>query len=69
MAAMHDETQLVRVMIRCQSTNRAIATGLETLPSTWQERPIGTNKVTCPECRRVHVWRKSDAYLEHGVIL
>jgi hypothetical protein len=69
MAAVHDETELVRVMIRCQATNRAVATGLETIPETWNERPIGMNKLTCPECRRVHVWKKNDAYLERGITL
>jgi len=69
MVQVHDETEPVRVMIRCQATNRAIATGLETIASVWKDRPIGINKVFCPECRGVHAWKKSDAYLETRIAL
>ena len=69
MARLHDESELVRVMIRCEATDRAVATGLETVPSAWTDRPVGINKLTCPECRRVHAWTKRDAYLEHGIRL
>jgi hypothetical protein len=69
MAWIYDETELVRVMIRCHATKRAVATGLETTASAWKDRPVGINKVSCPECRRVHAWTKSDAYLEQRIRL
>ena len=69
MARLHDESELVRVIIRCHATDRAIPTGLETVPSAWKDRPVGINKLTCPECRQVHAWTKRDAYLEQGITL
>lgn len=53
-----------RVMIRCPVTGRAIPTGLTADPATWQSRPIGLNRVSCPECKQVHAWTKGDAHLE-----
>lgn len=64
MSAMSDDAEVVRVMIRCQATDRTIATGVETVPRAWKNRPLGINKVSCPVGNRVHAWRKSDAYLE-----
>jgi len=52
------------VMIRCPVTGRAIATGLTADPRTWNDRPIGLNRVSCPECKQIHAWNKSDTYLE-----
>lgn len=55
----------VRMMIRCPSTRRSIPTGLTTDPTTWSV--VGLNKVSCPECKQVHMWTQSDAYLEGGI--
>jgi len=55
-----------RVMIRCPVTGRAIPTGLMADPATWHSRPIGLNRVSCPDCKQVHAWSKSDAYLERS---
>jgi hypothetical protein len=54
----------LRVMIRCPVTGRAVPTGLTADPTTWEARPIGLNRVPCPECKQVHAWSKSDASLE-----
>jgi hypothetical protein len=55
-----------RVMIRCPMTGRSIPTGLTAEESTWHSRPIGLNRVSCPECKQVHAWNKSDAHLERS---
>jgi hypothetical protein len=54
----------LRVMIRCPVTGRAVPTGLTADPASWKARPIGVNRVACPECKQVHAWSKSDASLE-----
>jgi hypothetical protein len=61
---MSDDAEAVRVMIRCHTTGRAVATGVETVPRAWRDRPLGINKVSCPACNGIHAWSKSDAYLE-----
>ncbi len=58
------EVNLLRVMIRCPATGRAIPTGLTADPARWNTRPIGLNRVSCPECKQVHACSKSDAHLE-----
>jgi hypothetical protein len=58
------ELDLLQVMIRCPVTGRAIPTGLMADPASWNTRPIGLNRVSCPECKQTHAWSKSDAYLE-----
>ena len=61
---MRKEVNLVRVMIQCPVTGRAVPTGLTADPATWKARSIGLNRASCPECKQVHAWDKSDAYLE-----
>ena len=61
---MRKEVNLVRVMIQCPVTGRAVPTGLTADPATWKARRIGLNRVSCPECKQVHAWDRSDAYLE-----
>jgi hypothetical protein len=58
------DVELVRVMIRCSVVGRAIPTGLAADPVTWFARPIGLNRMFCPECKQIHAWSKSDAFLE-----
>jgi hypothetical protein len=58
------ESNLLRVMIRCPMTGRAIPTNLTADPATWHSRPIGLNRVSCPECKQTHAWSKPDAHLE-----
>jgi len=55
-----------RVMIRCPVTGRTVPTGLTADPRTWKDRPIGLNRMPCPECKQTHAWSKNDAYLEHS---
>jgi hypothetical protein len=54
----------VRVMIRCPVRGHAIATGLVADPKTWNARPIGLNRVSCPACKQSHAWSKKDIFLE-----
>ena len=61
---MHKDAEILPVMIRCPVTGRAIATGLTADPKSWKDRPIGLNRVSCPDCKQIHAWSKSDAYLE-----
>jgi hypothetical protein len=58
------ESDLSRVMIRCPVTGRGVPTGLTADPRTWPARPIGLNRMPCPDCKQVHAWSKSDAFLE-----
>jgi hypothetical protein len=58
------ESNYVRVMIRCPVTGRGIPTGLTAEASSWQARPIGLNRVSCPACKQIHAWSKPDAHLE-----
>ena len=58
------DVDLLPVMIRCSVIGRTIPTGLTADPVTWIARPIGLNRVACPECKQIHAWKKDDAYLE-----
>jgi hypothetical protein len=62
--AHFQDGEMHQVMIRCPVTGRAIVTGLVADPRTWKDRPIGLNRVSCPDCKQMHAWSKSDAYLE-----
>jgi hypothetical protein len=61
---LRDDPEIERVMIRCPITSRSIETGLRAHPKTWQSRPIGLNRVSCPACKQSHAWSKNDAFLE-----
>lgn len=63
-ATMHRDAEQLRVMIRCPVTGRAIPTGLTADARTWKDRPIGFNRVSCPDCKQIHAWSKKDASLE-----
>ena len=54
----------VRVMTRCPVGGEPIPTGLVADPKTWETRPIGLNRVSCPVCKQTHAWSKNDAFLE-----
>jgi hypothetical protein len=58
------DVEQTRVMIRCPVTGRGIPTGLIADAMTWPHRPIGFNRVSCPDCKQVHAWSKRDAHLE-----
>lgn len=58
------DPNLLRVMIRCPVTGRAVPTGLTADPATWDIRAIGLNRVSCPDCKQVHAWSKKEASLE-----
>jgi hypothetical protein len=60
---MHENDDMVRVMIRCPVTGATIETGLMANPKTWNARPIGLNRVSCPVCKQSHAWSKEDAFL------
>src|SRR5215469_455999 len=56
----NDDT--VRVMIRCPVSGESIPTGLVADPKTWDARPIGINRVSCP----VSLDGRGDACLRVG---
>jgi hypothetical protein len=60
----HMRGDTVPVMIRCPITGDPIETGLVADPKTWDSRPIGLNRVSCPACKQSHAWSKKDAFLE-----
>ena len=55
---------MAAVLIRCPDTGRAIATGIETDRFSFETLPDIESKLRCPACGKIHVWRRSDAWLE-----
>jgi hypothetical protein len=51
------------IATRCPQTGRAIATGIETDRSTFEELPDIPGKFRCPACGSQHEWCKSEAWL------
>ena len=60
----HTDVDKVRVMIRCPVSGDPTPTGMVADPNTWDARPIGLNRVSCPVCKQTHAWSKKDAFLE-----
>jgi len=61
---MREDSNQIRVLIQCPVTGRAVPTGIRADPATWSTRPIGLNKMSCPDCKQVHAWSKKDATLD-----
>jgi hypothetical protein len=61
---MYKDPEMLPVMIRCPVTGGSISTGLTADARTWNDRPIGLNRVFCPDCKQIHAWSKRDTYLE-----
>lgn len=55
---------MARVMITCPDSGKAVYTHLNFNWSSFDSADIGEQSTECPECGKLHRWRKSDAYLE-----
>jgi predicted RNA-binding Zn-ribbon protein involved in translation (DUF1610 family) len=51
------------VMIKCSQTGRDVSTGIETDAETFERLPDLSTQLQCPQCGRMHVWRKAEAFL------
>jgi hypothetical protein len=51
------------VMIRCPATRRAVSTGIEVDPATFQSMPVFFSRTFCPLCRLAHEWFAKDAWV------
>jgi predicted RNA-binding Zn-ribbon protein involved in translation (DUF1610 family) len=51
------------VMIRCPSTGRPVATGIETEPAVFRRLPRVAARMQCPACGEEHVWNIGTAWL------
>ena len=52
------------IMINCPATGHGVSTGIEVCAT--DQLPIVTATTVCPECGRVHVWTKNEAWLVNG---
>lgn len=56
------------VMIRCPATRRAVSTGIEVDPATFQSMPVFFSRTFCPLCRLAHEWFAKDAWVCEPVV-
>ena len=55
---------MARVMITCPETGKPIYTHLNFDWSSFESTRIGERTIECPECHKVHSWRRWDADLD-----
>jgi endogenous inhibitor of DNA gyrase (YacG/DUF329 family) len=56
--------RVLRVMIRCPNTGRAVDTGVETTSQEeFASEVLVGQSVACPHCGQTHTWSKPDAFL------
>jgi hypothetical protein len=51
------------LMLRCPTTGRGFATGVNTDEATFKRLPDTISTARCPHCGQEHPWRPSDARL------
>ncbi len=51
-------------MITCPETGKPIYTHLNFDWSSFESTRIGEREIECPECHKVHTWRRGDADLD-----
>jgi hypothetical protein len=51
------------LMLRCPTTGRAFATGVNTDEATFERMPDTVGTARCPHCGQEHPWRPRDARL------
>jgi hypothetical protein len=54
---------LRRLLVRCPSTSKLIATGETIEEPLWAAISSKAGKFTCPHCHKVHAWVKNDVIL------
>ena len=56
--------RVLRVMIRCPRTGKAVETGIETTSKEEFDRTYeAVPPVQCPHCGETHRWKKEEAFL------
>jgi endogenous inhibitor of DNA gyrase (YacG/DUF329 family) len=53
-----------RVMIDCPETGKPVYTHLSFEWDSFETVRIGERVIKCPECGKIHSWRRRDAYLD-----
>ena len=55
-----------KIMIKCLSTNQAVATGMVTDQPAWNKLADdwAGDAFTCPACDKLHAWIKRDAFVD-----
>jgi hypothetical protein len=51
------------LMLRCPTTGRGFATGVNTDEATFEQIPDTISTARCPHCGQEHPWRPTDARL------
>jgi len=54
---------MLKIMIECSLTGRAVHTGIETDRKTFRALPAFEARTDCPHCKGIHRWNKDDACL------
>ncbi len=55
---------MARVMIRCPESDKPVYTGLNFEWPCFDSVQLGEKSIRCRECGEVHLWRRTDAYLD-----
>jgi hypothetical protein len=51
-------------MLRCPVTGRAMPTGVEADPATYESLGLENNSTVCPHCGETHLWSKKNVYFD-----
>jgi len=52
-----------RILVRCPSTGKLVATGKTVKESLWETTKLKLPKTTCPHCGQSHTFAKKDVVL------
>jgi predicted RNA-binding Zn-ribbon protein involved in translation (DUF1610 family) len=52
------------LMIRCPQTGKAVWTGIEIDPRSFNTLPDASYSLPCPECGEVHAWHPRESWLQ-----
>jgi predicted RNA-binding Zn-ribbon protein involved in translation (DUF1610 family) len=55
------------LMLRCPTTGRGFATGVNTDKATFERMPDAISTARCPHCGQEHWWRPNDARLLEAI--
>jgi hypothetical protein len=61
---MDQQALMTEIVIRCPTTKKVVPTGLSTEKIKLDSLSGIDFKLECPACRRLHTWRRKDAW-EH----
>jgi hypothetical protein len=52
-----------RLLVRCPSTAKLIATGQTIEEEIWADTKLKAHNISCPHCQSTHAWKKEDVVL------